>query len=353
MILQRLHYLGVLVSLLMLGSGCGPKPGIARCQWVTMGTIAAIQASTLEDAQRARDLVQPIFTQINNRFSTWQDDTELTALNRAAGTATPIELSPEMKTVIASALTITRESEGAFNPLVGALMVAWGFGNGGIPSEPPSPEVLQRATLLADWRAIRFHLETSPATLYLPINGMKLDLGAIAKGYAVDVAYEKLTQAGYTNVLIDLGGNLRALGEAMFGRGGWRTGIRNPFAEEICVAQFLLTNGEAVATSGNYERFVEIQGVRYAHIMDARTGRPVRGIAGVTVVAPTAMMADALSTTLFVLGPEKGRELLKHHPDCEAVWIPDTPAQLTLLCTPSIAKRLTPTGSDPLNIKVL
>lgn len=318
-----------------------------------MGTIAAIQASTQEDAQRARDLVQPIFTQINNRFSTWQDDTELTAINRAAGTETPTTLSPEMKTVIASALTIARESDGAFNPLVGALMVAWGFGNGGTPSEPPSQEALQTATLLADWRTLRFTSETSPATLYLPRKGMKLDFGAIAKGYAVDIAYEKLAQAGYTNILIDLGGNLRAIGEATSGRGGWRTGIKNPFAEEICIAQFLLTNGEAVATSGNYERFVEIQGVRYAHIMDARTGKPVKGIAGVTVVAPTAMLADVLSTTLFVLGPEKGRELLKRHPDCEAVWIPDTPEQVTLLCTPSIAKRLTLTGCNPLNIKVL
>jgi len=252
-----------------------------------------------------------------------------------------------------AALSMSRESEGAFNPLVGSLMAAWGFGNGATPSEPPSQEALQAATLLADWHAIQFNAENRPCTLYLPRKGMKLDLGAIAKGYAVDIAYEKLTHAGYTNILIDLGGNLRAMGEAAPGRGGWRTGIRNPFAEEICIAQFLLTNGEAVATSGNYERFVEINGIRYAHIMDARTGKPVRGMAGVTVIAPSAMLADALSTTLFVLGAEKGRELLKRYPNCEAIWIPDTPEQVTLICTPLIAKRLTPTGADPLNIKVL
>ena len=110
---QRFQNIGMLASLLVLGMGCSSKHQIARCQWVTMGTIAAIQASTQEDAQRARDLVQPIFTQINNRFSTWQDDTELTAINRAAGTETPTTLSPEMKTVIASALTIAQESDGA------------------------------------------------------------------------------------------------------------------------------------------------------------------------------------------------------------------------------------------------
>jgi thiamine biosynthesis lipoprotein len=343
----------MLASLLVLGTGCGSKHHIARCQWLTMGTIAAVQASTQEEAQRVRDCVQPIFTQINAHFSTWQDDTELSAINRAAGTETPTVLSPELQTLMVSALNMSRESEGAFNPLVGSLMAVWGFGNGATPSEPPSNEALQTATLLADWRAIRFTTEASAATLYLPRKGMKLDFGAIAKGYAVDIAYEKLTRSGYTNILIDLGGNLRAIGEASSGRGGWRTGIRNPFAEEICIAQFLLTNGEAVATSGNYERFVEINGIRYAHIMDARTGKPVRGMAGVTVIAPSAMLADALSTTLFVLGPEKGREFLKRHPDCEAVWIPDTPEKLTLLCTPAIAKRLMPTGADPLNIKVL
>jgi thiamine biosynthesis lipoprotein len=343
----------LLASLLAVLTGCGSKRHIARCQWLTMGTIAAVQASTQEEAQRARDCVQPIFNQVNARFSTWQEETELSAINRAAGTEAPTALSPELQTVMLAALNMSRESEGAFNPLVGSLMAAWGFGNGATPSEPPSQDALQAATLLADWRAIQFNAENRPCTLYLPRKGMKLDLGAIAKGYAVDIAYDKLAQAGYTNVLIDLGGNLRAIGEAASGRGGWRTGIRNPFAEEICIAQFLLTNGEAVATSGNYERFVEINNIRYAHIMDARTGRPVRGMAGVTVIAPSAMLADALSTTLFVLGAEKGRELLKRYPNCEAIWILDTPEQVTLICTPLIAKRLTPTGADPLNIKVL
>ncbi len=349
---MKLHTL-LLAGLLVFGSGCGAKQQTARCQWFTMGTIAAVQAATQADAQRARDLVQPVFDDVNRLFSTWQTNTEICAINQAAGRDTPYALSPDVKTVIATALTVSRESEGAFNPLVGSLMAAWGFGNGGTPSEPPAPKALQRATLLADWRLIQFNGERSPATLYLPRQGMKLDLGAIAKGYAVDLAFDKLTQAGHTNILIDLGGNLRAIGEAVPGRGGWRTGIRDPFNEGSCVAQFLMTNGQAVATSGSYERFVEIRGVRYAHIMDARVGKPVTGMAGVTVIAPTAMLADVLSTTLFVLGPEKGLELLKNYPSCEAIWIPDTPEQLTLICTPSLTKRLTKTGHNHLQIKIL
>ncbi len=342
-----------LVVLLLTGLGCGSGSNVARSQWFTMGTVAAIQTQSMEEAKKGRELVQPLFERVDTLFSTWQATSELSLLNQAAGKNVATPLSPEVVTLIDAALQIAEASDGAFNPLAGSLMSVWGFTQERVPSSLPSEEALQEARKLADWRQIQFCPTTTPVRLTLPQSGMKLDLGAIAKGYAVDLAYNRLTQVGTTNVLIDLGGNLRAIGEASPGRGGWRTGIRNPFLEGSCTAQFLLTNGEAVATSGNYERFVEIANRRYAHIMDARTGRPVTGMAGVTVVAPSAMLADALSTTLFVLGPEAGVAFLKNYPGCEAIWIPDTPEKLTLLCTPNIAKRLTPIGKKPLNVRSL
>lgn len=342
-----------LVVLLLTGLGCGSGSNVARSQWFTMGTVAAIQTQSMEEAKKGRELVQPLFERVDTLFSIWQETSELSRLNQAAGKNVSTPLSPEVGTLVAAALQIADASDGAFNPLAGSLMSVWGFTQERTPSSLPSEEALQEARKLADWRQIQFCPTTTPMRLYLPHPGMKLDLGAIAKGYAVDLAYNRLTQVGTTNALIDLGGNLRAIGEASPGRGGWRTGIRNPFLEGSCTAQFLLTNGEAVATSGNYERFVEIANRRYAHIMDARTGRPVTGMAGVTVVAPSAMLADALSTTLFVLGPEAGVAFLKNYPGCEAIWIPDTPEKLTLLCTPNIAKRLTPIGKKPLNVRSL
>ncbi len=340
-------------ALLLTATGCGSGPAVARSQWFTMGTVAAIQAQSMEEAKKGRELIQPLFERVNTLFSTWQETSELSRLNQAAGKNELTPLSPEVATLVAAALQIAEASDGAFNPLAGSLMSFWGFTQERAPSALSSEEALQEARKLADWHRIQFYPTSTPVRLYLPHPGMKLDLGAIAKGYAVDLAYNTLTQVGTTNALIDLGGNLRAIGEASPGRGGWRTGIRNPFVDGSCTAQFLMTNGEAVATSGNYERFVEIANKRYGHIMDVRTGRPVTGMAGVTVVAPSAMLADALSTTLFVLGPEAGVAFLKHYPGCEAIWIPDNPEKLTLLCTPGIAKRLTPIGQKQFISRVI
>jgi thiamine biosynthesis lipoprotein len=169
---------------------------------------------------------------------------------------------------------------------------------------------------------------------------MQLDFGAIAKGYAVDQVWQTARERGLSNALIDLGGNLRAMGEAKPGRGGWLTGVRDPFTDSRLIARVLLYDGEAIATSGNYERFVEINGQRCAHIIDGRTAMPVTGMAGVTVVAPDAATADALSTALFILSIEKGKALLKeHYPDALALWIPDA-QPLQIITTDKMEQRL-------------
>lgn len=347
--------LQLLVPSLLLVCACRPpQPEPLRLQWLTMGTVAAVQCADHGAAPQARDIAQSAFDALDSELSAWKGDSAMSAVNRTAGTGQSVAVSPAFAGVLRSALDICRESDGAFNPLIGPVMRAWGF-NGAEPRPAvPGDGELKAAAALCDWR----HVQVTPsadggAAVALPTRGMLLDLGAIAKGYAVDVAWERLRAAGHTNLLIDLGGNLRVMGEAAPGRGGWRTGVRNPFDENALVGLFLLRDGEAVATSGNYERFVEINGIRYAHIMDARTGTPVTGMAGTTVIAPNAMLADALSTTLFVLGPEKGLALLRNHPGCEALWIPDDPAHFTLFATSGLAKRLTPIGKAPYTLKVL
>ena len=340
-----LPFILLTASLTLFHSGCRPaQPAPLRLQWLTMGTVAAVQCADHPSAPRAREIAQQAFDELDRELSAWKPDSTLSAVNHAAGTDTAVPVSETFAAVFETSLQFCKESEGAFNPLIGPVMRAWGFNGAASRPSPPEPSELRAAAALADWRNIEIQPRTNGAAVRLTAAGMQLDFGAIAKGYAVDLAWARLKAENLSNLLIDLGGNLRAIGEAAPGRGGWRTGIRNPFDDSL-LALFLMRDGEAVATSGNYERFVVIEGVRYAHIMDSRTGKPVTGMAGTTVVAPDAMTADALSTTLFILGPQKGAELLRRHPGCEALWIPDTPTQLTFFATAGLAKRITPIGS--------
>ena len=263
-----------------------------------MGTIAGLTFRGEAPRRDAiRGLVQARYERMESLLSAWNPDSELSRLSREGGTNWIGRVSPEVADCYRMALTLAERSGRAFNPWIGAKLRELGFSHG---------------QHFADF-----------------------DLGAIAKGFAVDAAWLELTRAfGTSDLLIDLGGNLRVVG------GAWRTGVRNPFGPGYA-ATLVLTNGEAVATSGNYERFVERNCVRYSHILDGRTGEPMTGIAGVTVVAPSAALADGLSTTLFVLGPEEGtRFLSKWHPGVQALWIPDTPDAPEIRATEAMAARL-------------
>ncbi len=344
----------LVLSACVLVSGCAREERHpAQLNWLTMGTVAAVQCAQEADVAAVRDLTRAVFDRLEPVFSTWTETSELSQLNAKAGDAQEHPCSPDLGALLTITLDVTRASDGAFNPLVGAIMRAWGFNGAQSLVAPPAEALLRAACEQADWKGIQLSVRDQVVHVRLDKPGMRLDLGGIAKGYAVDRAFERVKAAGHTNSLIDLGGNLRATGEAVPGRGGWRVGIRNPFEGLSMVGTFLLREGEATATSGNYERFVEINGERYAHIMDARTGHPVRGMAGVTILAPTAVLADALSTTLFVMGPERGVQVLARYPGCEALWIPDDPAALTLIATPGFAERLTPMGKKAFSLRIV
>ena len=277
-------------------------------RWPVMGTVAQLTARA--ERARAQALlpgVQAAYDRLDALLSAWNPDSELSRLAAARCTDWVAAASPEVRPCYAAALELADRSGGAFNPRVGARLRELGVSGGASYSD--------------------------------------FDLGAIAKGFAVDVAAAELERAAGTNalpsLLLDLGGNLRVVGD-----GVWRTGVRNPFdraGEHAAV--IALTNGESVATSGNYERFIERDGIRYSHILDGRTGEPVHGMAGVTVVTPRAygaLLADGLSTTLFVLGPADGAAFLaKFYPDALALWIPDAPDAPRLLATRRMAARLT------------
>lgn len=277
-------------------------------------TVSAATADTLPArAQRAQD----VFEELNQLLSTYIETSEISRLNAAAG-GEVLSLSPPTREMLTVAASYSALSGGAFDITIAPLMQLWGFREGRPPTALPDPAARAALLPLVDYRLV----EQDTAGARLARRGMRVDLGGIAKGYAVDVCFDALQRDGCRDLLVNLGGNMRGAGEPQPGR-SWRVGVRNPFDRAALLGTLNLPDGWAVATSGNYEQFVEIEGVRYAHIMDPRTGQPVQGMAGVTVLSHRAVEADALSTALFVAGLEGAPAMLREAPDVEALLVPD------------------------------
>jgi len=206
-----------------------------------------------------------------------------------------------LTTLLPRALAVQQASANAFNPHLGRLVGLWGFREPPFPQTPPPPgavDALLTAGAGSRGLALRRHNGLS-ARLTAP--GATLDLGGIAKGYAVDQAAAALREHGVTNALINAGGDLRALGKR--GDRPWRIGLRHPRDREQVLAIVPLRPGEAIVTSGDYERTFRQDGKRYHHLLDPATGYPARAARQATVLGPRATEADAWSTALFVTGP--------------------------------------------------
>jgi thiamine biosynthesis lipoprotein len=254
---------------------------------------------------------------VDSLMSLWQPASDLSRVNRRAGSDSLTQVRPETATVLAAALDWSERSAGAFDPTVGPLVDVWGFYRE--RGTLPVPAALDSARALVGWQRVLF--DPDARTVRLPLAGMRLDLGAIAKGSAVDLGVAALRQAGVPTAMVDLGGNVHAYGTPPEGP-SWRVGVRDPRRTDRLLAVLALDSG-AVATSGDYERFFVYDGVRYAHILDPRTGRPARGVAGISASARTGLEADVLSTVLFLLGPEAGCALVEEVAGAGAVWVVD------------------------------
>lgn len=327
------------VLVLVLPAACRrPHPGPASRTWTAMYTFATL---TLGEADSDRldacaGAMRDTLRALERKLSSFDAASDVSRLNDNAGS--PVPVSAATRDVLALSRTYSEVSAGAFDITVPPLMALWGFRGGQRPAALPAAEAVAAALALVDWQAVE--LTAGGARLARP--GMRVDLGGIAKGYAVDVCFDALRARGAQDVLVNLGGNLRCAGRPEPGR-AWRVGVRDPFDPDGLLGTLALDGERALATSGNYERFVEIEGVRYAHIMDPRTGRPVSGMAGVTVLSSSAAEADAVSTALFVAGLEGAAGILARLPDCEVLLVPDRqPAELWV--TPGFRSRFTPDG---------
>lgn len=264
-----------------------------------------------DNAQSLRQIVNDAFDEvdrIDRLMSHYKPDSPLSRLNRkAAGEAVQVE--PELFDFIAECLRYSRESAGAFDITVGPLMKAWGFfrGEGRMPSS---------AELAVARRAIGYQhvvLNAAERTIRFDQAGVELDLGGIAKGYAVDRAVALLKRRGVARALVSAGGStIYGLG-APPGSNGWEVKLQDPMANEK-IATSVRLRDQALSVSGSYEKFFELAGRRYAHVMDPRTGWPVQGVLSVAVVTSSGTAGDALDNAFYVLGVAKSRAYLKRLP---------------------------------------
>lgn len=299
----------------------GPTPRAAPPRAVTypvraMGTyvnvtlVTSDSAGSLEPARAAHAAVRLV----DSLMSNWTATSEVARLNRVADSiATPVE--PRTLAVLARSLRLWRESDGAFDITVEPLVRAWGFLGG--PKRVPSEAEVREA--FAKVGAGDVVLDSAAGTVRFRRPGMRVDLGGIAKGYAVDLAMRALRERGVRDALVDASGNMMSAGHPP-GAPAWRIGLRDPRDRLGYFARVRLER-DAISTSANYEQFVARDGRRYGHILDPRTGKPAEGLLAVTVIAADATTTDAWDTPLFVLGLEAGRKKATERTDLHAILV--------------------------------
>jgi thiamine biosynthesis lipoprotein len=240
---------------------------------------------------------------IENLLSAQRPASEISKINQNAGHA-PVKVSYETLALIQRAIEYSKKFDGYFDISIGPIAELWGFSGN---EEIVVPERDRIAAILPLVGYTKIAVAEKDTTVALTREGMKLDLGGIAKGYAIDRAAMVLKQKGVKNFLINAGGDIYVSGHKSDNQ-KWLVGIQHPGDRQALMASFELSNF-AVATSGDYERFVEVEGKRYHHILDPRTGYPALLCQSVSVLAPTAEEADAWATYLFIIGVEAYRRL--------------------------------------------
>jgi len=282
-----------------------------------MGTFAQITIAAKNKQQAADFFAQGFgqFEKVQRLMNDRDPNSELSRLG-ADAVGKPVSVSPELFDVLQASVHYSQMTDGAFDITVGPLTQLWRKTQQ--TGQLPCDERLAEAKEKIGYQKIQ--LDPLAKTIQLEQDGMKLDLGGIAKGYAVDMAIQTLRQNGVSSGMVDLGGNIRCFGAGP-GRGGaWLIGVQDPRNDEKIILTLRL-NDMAAATSGDYRRVAVVNGKPYSHIINPKTAQSVSELSGVTVIAASAMQADALSTAVSVLGKEKGLELLKSLPDVHAVLI--------------------------------
>ena len=300
-----------------------------------------------EERETARHAVAEIerdFRRIHKDWHAWHPG-ELAGLNDALSRGEAFTVSDSLADLLRNSKTLGEKSGGLFEPAVGGIIDAWGFNKDEPPSgAPPSDDLIAQ---LARQSPRMADVTIDGNSVHSSNRAVVIDLGGVAKGAALDLAAERLRKLGIRNAVLNAGGNVYVLGR--HGKRPWRVAIRDPFIWGV-IASLDLSSGEVLSTSGNYERFFEHNGERFSHIIDPRTGRPVRDIVSVSVLHTNGAAADAASTALSVAGPEHWQDTARSM-GLDLALLIDKDG--TIFMTPAMRNRITLMHPDQSMIHVM
>ncbi len=298
--------------------------GVAK-PWQTvdtcMGTVVqqTIYATDQDTAIAFSEQVMELLTHLEKEEISWRLDTsQVYQANASAGSREGFVLSEDMADLLEACLELYEKSDGALDVTLGTVTGLWNMDKwaveDGYDFSPPGKEELEKALSLCGGEKVKLELDAAGnRVLFLP-QGMQLDLGAVGKGYAMEKLSILLAgEPNVTGAVISLGGSILTYGEKPDG-GPWRVGIIDPFDTSDSIGILTLEGQWCISTSGDYERYVEVDGVRYHHILDPKTGAPAASqVRGVTVLLKDGLLSDGLSTACYILGPEKGMALAEEY----------------------------------------
>ncbi len=294
-----------LSALLMMSCVSDQKQSLHRASRLLMGTL--VEITVVGEGEKAKTAAEAIFSEIKRveALTSFHSPSELMRVNDNAGKG-PVKTDPELLELIAESLRIAQKTHGAFDPTVGPLSRLWQFSGSNEPRIPEESEIREALTKVG-W--IRIKIDSAAGTILLPEPGMALDLGGIAKGYALNHVARIIEKLGVSGALVNIGGDILALGEKEPGK-PWRVGVEDPRNPRGIVAVTLLKD-RVIVTSGDYERYFIKDGKRYHHILDPVTGYPADKLQSATIVGPVGVTLQPLGTAAFVMGVERGLKLVE------------------------------------------
>jgi thiamine biosynthesis lipoprotein len=309
---------GFITSLLMLFTIVCPAQQTFKRTLKLMGSRFEITvvADNSTQANSYIDAAVEEITRIEKLISSWDSNSQTSEINRNSGVK-PVKVDSELFGLIERAIGLSKLTDGAFDISYASMDRIWKF-DGGLTEMPSENDIRASVTKVGFKNIV---LDKEKSTVFLKLKGMKIGFGAIGKGYAADKAKSLLIKKGVTSGIVNASGDMNAWGMQPNGK-EWKVAITNPLDKNKVFALLPITNG-AVVTSGDYEKYVNLNGTRYSHIIDPRSGYPSSGIISVTVFAPKAELADALATSVFVMGKEVGIDRINQLPKIECIIIDD------------------------------